>query len=125
MNAQTAALLYCLATAMVAGFQLALAAGAPWGAIAMAGRYPGRLPAPLRCAAAVQASLLIGFAWVVVQRAAGTEAPTWAAPTAWIVVAFSTVALVLNLITPVSLERRIWAPVALVMVASSLWVALS
>ena len=43
-------------------FQLALAAGAPWGGVAMAGKYPGRWPAPMRVAALVQAVFLLFLA---------------------------------------------------------------
>ena len=38
---QLAAIVYALATAVVVGFQVALAAGAPWGEYAMGGRFPG------------------------------------------------------------------------------------
>jgi hypothetical protein len=43
----------------------------------------------------------------------------------WIVVAVSAVAAVLNAISPSAGERRIWVPVTLLMVASSLVVALA
>jgi len=42
----------------------------------------------------------------------------------WLVVAFSAVSVVLNAITRSAGERRIWLPVALVMLAASLVVAL-
>jgi type IV secretory pathway VirB2 component (pilin) len=41
----------------------------------------------------------------------------------WVVVAFSAVSLVLNLITPSAGERMLWAPVALVLLVCSLLVA--
>ena len=43
----------------------------------------------------------------------------------WLPVAFSAVSLVLNAITPSTGERRVWVPVALVMLVSSLIVALT
>lgn len=43
----------------------------------------------------------------------------------WVVVAVAVVSLILNLITPSASERRIWVPVALVMLLSSLVVALT
>jgi hypothetical protein len=42
----------------------------------------------------------------------------------WIVLAGSVVSLILNVITPSSGERMVWAPVAFLMVFSSLLVAL-
>jgi hypothetical protein len=43
----------------------------------------------------------------------------------WAVVGFSALSLALNAITPSAGERRIWVPVAAVMLASSLVVALA
>ena len=46
-----AAFLYTVISAGVVAFQLALAAGAPWGAYAMGGAFPGQFPSALRIAA--------------------------------------------------------------------------
>lgn len=46
-----AAAIYSLVTLVVVGFQLALAFGAPWGAYAMDGAFPGRFPPAMRLAA--------------------------------------------------------------------------
>ncbi len=54
--------------------------------------------------------------------AGGKRAATW--PT-WAVVAFTGVILVLKTITPSAGERSIWLPVVLVLLASSLTVALT
>jgi len=48
---RVAALLYAVMAAGVVAFQIALAAGAPWGAYAMAGAFPGQFPPALRIAA--------------------------------------------------------------------------
>ncbi len=80
----------------------------------------------LRIGALVQAALLAGMAAVVMARA-GLILGEWSRASrwlAWIVVAFATVSLVLNLITPSADERAIWAPVALLMLGSSAAVAL-
>ena len=45
---RTAAILYAVLSAGVVAFQIALAAGAPWGAYAMGGAVPGQLPPALR-----------------------------------------------------------------------------
>jgi hypothetical protein len=119
------ALLFAALTAGVCLFQLALALGAPWGEFAMGGAFRGSFPPAMRVAAAVQLLILAGLALIVLARAG--VAPKVPAPRAliWLVVAVNVVACILNLITPSGLERLIWAPVTIVMLAASLRVALS
>lgn len=122
-----AAIFYAVVTAGVVLFQIALALGAPWGAYAMGGAFPGRFPPAMRVAAVVQAVLLALMAGVVLARA-GLALPGWAAASAWlvwVVVAFCAVAVVLNSISRSAGERRLWVPVTLVMLASSIIVALT
>jgi hypothetical protein len=124
---QLAAIGFAVITLAAAAFQVAMAAGAPWGAFAMGGAYPGTFPPALRIAALFQAALLIGFALVVLSRA-DLILPAWALASRWmmwVIVAFSTLSLILNLITPSAGERAIWAPVAFLMLLSSVIVALS
>ena len=71
-----AAGIFLTLTAIVAVFQLALAAGMPWGHLTWGGRFPGRLPAGMRAAAVLSAALLVGFATVVCARA-GVAFPEW------------------------------------------------
>ncbi len=121
-----AALIFLFTTVGAVAFQLALALGAPWGAYAMGGRFPGKLPPAMRVAAVVQALLLCLLAAVVLARADLLLGwPLVAGWPIWAVVAFSTVSLVLNTITPSAEERRIWMPVALLLLATSLTVALT
>lgn len=111
----------------VIGFQIALALGAPWGAWAMGGAFPGRYPPRMRVAAILQA-VVLGLVGVVVLSHAGlllpaiAEAAPWAV---WLAVGLAGLSLVLNTITPNAGERRLWVPVAVVMLGSSLVVALS
>lgn len=122
-----AAYLYGLISLGIIAFQLALAAGAPWGEFAMGGAYPGQFPPQLRIAAVVQAVILALLALVVFARAR-VALPGWSRSShrlIWVVVAFSTISLILNSITPSPRERAIWAPVALVMVICSVTVARS
>jgi hypothetical protein len=122
---RAAALLYAAVSGGVVAFQVALAAGAPWGAYAMGGAFPGQFPLALRIAALAQAALLVGMALVVISRA-GLMLPGWSRVSrwlGWVVVAFAAVSLVLNLITPSEGERAIWVPVALLLLASSAVVA--
>lgn len=126
-KSRLAALVYTVVSVGVIAFQLALAAGAPWGAYAMGGAFPGQFPPELRVGAIVQALILALLALVVLSRA-GVAMPGWSRASQWliwVVVAFSALSLVLNLITPSAGERLIWAPVAFVMLVSSVVVARS
>lgn len=121
-----AALLYTTVSAGVAAFQIALAAGAPWGAYAMSGAFPGQFPPAMRVAALVQAALIVAMAAVVLARA-GLTLSRWSRVArwlVWVVVAFATVSFVLNLIMPSAGERAIWAPVAFLLLLSSAVVAI-
>lgn len=122
-----AGIVFAVAAIGVILFQLALALGAPWGAYAMGGTFPGRYPPALRVAALVQAVVIGGLA-VVVLSAAGIVLPGLASDLPWLIwvaVAFSAIAVVLNAISRSAGERRVWVPVTLVMLASSLLVALT
>jgi len=126
-SARLAAIVFSALTALVCAFQLALAAGAPWGEYAMGGAFPGVMPAAMRVAAVVQVGVLAAVALLVVSRA-GLVLPGWARVArwlVWVVVALLGVSVVLNLVTPSPMERLIWAPVAAVLFLSALRVALA
>jgi hypothetical protein len=121
------AIVFALVTAFAIAFQIALALGAPWGQYAMGGAYPGRFPPRLRVGALVQAAVLAVLA-VIVLADAGLVLPELAVRYPWLIwlaVAFSGVSAVLNAITRSAGERRIWLPVAIAMLVSSLLVALA
>ena len=71
-----AALVFALATLVVIGFQVALAACAPWASYAMGGQRTGRYPPAMRAAALVQAVLLAVLAVVVAVFAGAAFAST-------------------------------------------------
>lgn len=122
-----AAHIFAVLTGITILFQLALAAGAPWGALAMGGRYPGRFTARLRIAAIVQALVLVLLASIVYSRA-GILLPSWygfSQTAIWLVVGINALSSFMNLITPSKWERILWAPVALSLLVCSLIVALS
>ena len=122
-----ASIVFALASGVLIAFQLAMALGAPWGAYAMGGAYPGRFPPRLRVAALVQAIVVAGLAVVVLSDAGQLwpEVADAVPQPVWLAVAFSAVAVVLNAITKSAVERRTWLPVALVMLVSSLVVAVT
>lgn len=120
-----AALVFAVVTGGAIAFQIALALGAPLGEYAMGGAYRGSFPPRLRIAAVIQAVVLAILVLAVLSKAGVVDVPVvrdlpWLA---WAAVAFSAVSLVLNAISRSPDERRIWVPVALLMLASSLVVA--
>jgi len=122
---RVAAFVYLGLSAVVIAFQVALSLGAPWGAYAMGGSFPGQLPPSARIAALVQAALLAFTALVVASRA-GLVLQRWARASrwlVWIVVAILSLSLVGNLLTPSAGERTIWVPVLVLMLAASVVVA--
>ena len=122
-----AAILYAILMAGVVAFQIALAAGAPWGAYAMGGASPGQFPPAMRVGAIIQAVLLAGMAAVILARA-GLILPGWARVSHWLVwiaVALTALSLVLNLISPSAGERAIWLPTLSLLLIGSLIVAFS
>lgn len=122
-----AAFIYSAASLMVVVFQFCLAFGAPWGAYAMAGKYPGRFPPAMRVAAVVQAVLLILMSLIVL-TAANFRVPDlfgFSEKLIWGVVAFALLGVIANSATPNEKERRIWLPVTLILLATSLTVAIA
>jgi hypothetical protein len=121
-----AAAAFGIVVGVVALFQIALVTGAPWGHLTMGGQNIGRLAPRLRLAAALQAFVLLSLAAVVLARA-GLAFPGLTGPSlslVWVAVIVSGLSLALNLVTRGKWERRIWAPAALIMLVSSLLVAL-
>lgn len=120
-----AGIVFAAFAAVVVGFQVALALGAPWGAYAMGGGITGAFPPAMRVAAVVQAVLMALLA-VGVLSVAGVGMPDVAAAVPWVrwlAVVISGLALLLNSISRSAGERRIWVPVAAGMLVSSLLVA--
>jgi len=121
-----AAIVYTVLAGVVIVFQLALAAGAPWGELSMGGRYPGTYPPPIRGVAVVSAIIVALMAMIVLTRSGlafpgYAESAEWAI---WLVVGYSAIGLMMNLATPSKKERAIWAPTVAVMLVSSVVVAL-
>ncbi len=120
-------LAYALVTALVVAFQVALALGAPWGRYAMGGAFPGRMPTPLRIAALAQGIALAALAMIVLAAAGLADVALvdeWPG-LIWVPVAVSAVAVVLNASTRSQGERRIWLPVATLLLICALGVALA
>ncbi len=100
----------------VGTFQLALVAGAPWGAAAWGGQAPGVLPPSLRVASAVSVLVYGGLAGLVVTDRLGRTARRRLLTGASVLMALGTLG---NLATQSPVER-LWAPVAATL-AVTLW----
>ena len=122
-----AAYLFSILIAFVVAFQLALALGAPWGELAMGGKFPGRLPLRMRIAALVQMVVLLFIALIVLTRAGVIldEFLSLSKSVIWSVVVFSLIGAILNTITPSKKERMLWSPVTIVLLICATYVAVS
>mgnify|MGYP001627768753 CR=1 FL=1 len=116
-----AGLIFALLALALAGFQLGLAMGRPWGHLTLGGRYLGKLPVFLRIAALAYVVLWIGVAGLVLVHVGvigegftGIGASARIGP----VFLLCVVTMVLNLITPSRQERRLWGPVSIAMTAA-------
>ena len=123
----TAAYIFSFLTVLVMFFQLALALGAPWGEMAIGGKYPGCFPPKLRITAIVQMLLLGFFALVVLTRAGliFVNYFEFSKSAIWFVVALCAISAILNTITPSKKERMLWSPVTITLVACAVVVARS
>jgi hypothetical protein len=110
-------------------FQLALAAGAPWGRAAYGGQNPGVLPGRLRVSSVVAAVVWTVLALAVARRGGvpvwSPLPDAWLPVVIWVVVGLLAISVVLNTITRSAVERAIWMPTSLVLLAATLTVALT
>jgi hypothetical protein len=92
----------------LAGFQAALALGAPWGAAAYGGGNPGVLPDSFRAASAGASAV-----YVVLASAAGTSLvpPTLRQRVLYGTAGLMVLGAAMNLASPSFVERMIWTPV--------------
>jgi len=121
------AYLFTALIALVVIFLLCLALGAPWGELAMAGKFPGRFPVQMRIVALLQIVVLVFIVMVVLTRAGLVldEFYVFSRSAIWAVVLFSFVGLILNAITPSKKERMLWLPVATILMICATYVAMS
>jgi hypothetical protein len=125
MSPALPAYVFTILTGIVILFQMGLAAGLPWGAASMGGKFPGKYPKQMRWVAGLNIFILIFLSLIVLCKA-GRLLPAFYEFShygIWAVVAFSCIGTILNTITPSKIER-IWAPVALTQTICSFWVAI-
>lgn len=120
------AIIFCALAGIVIIFQGCLASGVPWGKASMGGRYPGKYPPKMRVVAILN-MLILAFMAAVVLSEANLMFPqlnTISGIGIWVIVVFFVIGTILNTITPSKIER-IWAPVALIQLITSLIVAIN
>ncbi|MDC7234298.1 MAG: hypothetical protein PQJ58_13785 [Spirochaetales bacterium] len=107
-------------------FQACLAAGLPWGAASMGGKFPGKYPPKMRLAAILNILVLTFLTLIILSRAEIIlpEMVSFSRIAIWVVVVFNLAGTIMNTITPSKIER-IWAPVALLQFITSIIIALS
>ncbi|WP_375387833.1 hypothetical protein [uncultured Amnibacterium sp.] len=99
----------------LAGFQVALAAGAPLGRAAWGGTHPGVLPVELRAASGVSAGVWILGASVVAARAGFGPGGGVLGRGIWAVIVVLLLGALANLASSSPWERGLWFPVACVL----------
>lgn len=124
---QIAALLFVAASCVVGAFQMALALGAPWGEFTLGGRWRGRLPLAVRLIPLLSVVLLVCFCAVVLARAnvALPQYQQLSQTLMWFVVGYCALGSIANVATPSKRESKLWLPVVLMMLASSVVVAIA
>lgn len=112
--------------ALLAVFQLALAAGAPLGHLAWGGAHR-ILPRKLRIGSLVSIALYALIAFVLLEREGVLDliiVPTFERIAAWLVTAYFVLGIAMNAISRSRPERFVMTPVVLVLAVLSLLVAL-
>jgi hypothetical protein len=120
------AIIFTALTGIVTIFQGCLASGVPWGEASLGGRYPGKYPPKLRIVAVIN-MLILGFFAAVVLSEANLMFPQLNPISGigiWVIVVFFIIGTIMNTITPSKIER-IWAPVTLIQLITSLIIAIS
>lgn len=114
--------IYVALIVLLIGFQICMAAGAPWGHLANGGKWSGTLPPGMRFAAIGQGAILAGMGWAMAARAGivGTL-PVW---TFWLALLITLLTCIANLATPSIPERKLWGPVTLILLGCGVWLAL-
>lgn len=126
MWTQPAALLFCVMIGALGVFQLALAAGASLGRFAWGGGHD-RLPPRFRIASLVSIMIYAAFAIIILERArlaALLPSPDIASIGTWVITAYIGLGVLMNAISRSKSERLVMTPVAALLFATSLTVAL-
>lgn len=124
MTARRYAVIAASLYAFVTVFQIAVAAGAPWGAYTQGGQSTGVLPSSMRLVAGSSALIVAAMGLTVLAavdlgplRTANARSRLWAMRGT---TAYAGVAVVANLATRSAHERAVWAPISTVLLVCCL-----
>ena len=119
------AYIFAILSFVIILFQLALTIGMPWGAASMGGKFPGKYPPGMRVVSFINVFIISFMAAIVLIKSEiiWLQFKSFANVAIYFVVVFSVVATILNTITPSKIERKIWAPVAAILLLTSSIVA--
>ena len=125
MIVSVSAIIFTLFSAVLVLFQLGLTLGLPWGEASMGGKFPGKYPPKMRVVSLINSLILILFALIVLIKAdiLLPQYKFFSNTAIYFVVGFSAVATILNIITQSKIERKIWGPVATLLLITSIIVA--
>lgn len=126
MLSQPAALVFSVTIGLLGIFQLALAAGAPWGRLAWGGGHE-RVPTGYRIGSLLSILVYAVFAGILLERAgllAVLPSPEIARVGASIIAGYMALGIVMNAISRSLPERLVMTPVAMVLSGSATLVAL-
>jgi hypothetical protein len=108
---------------VLVGFQVALAAGVPWGKAAYGGASATLTPAQ-RVSSGVAAVIWALVAWfflaLAIPTLAGPVPDSWQIVVLWVLVALFAIATAMNGISRSRIERAIWTPVSAVLLVCAL-----
>ena len=107
----------------VVAFQAALILGAPWGEFTQGGRVDGALDAPGRVMAAVSIVILVALALGLLGRVGWgplRHHRRISTVLIWVAVAYGVMAVLLNAATPSAVERAVWLPFSVLLLAAEL-----
>lgn len=122
---QTAGIVYSTLMVIVVLFQLCLAFGLPWGEASMGGKFPGKYPQKMRIVALIN-MLILSCLIIIVLVDSDLWLPQFKSISSigiWFVVAYAVIAVILNIITPSKIERKIWAPITALQLIASVIIA--
>ncbi len=123
MMARVAAVVCGVLLGAVVAFQAALVLGAPWGEFTQGGRVDGALDTSGRVVAGVSIVILVVLALGLLGRVGwGPLRHHRRASTviSWVAVAYGVLAVLLNAATPSAVERAVWVPFSVVLLAAEL-----
>ena len=121
------ALIYIIVSSVVIIFQIALVFGAPWGNLTLGGKWRGRLPGKARIIPLFSIVVLLFFIIIAAARTqiAFDQIYDSSKNLIWIVVGYNILGTIMNAITPSRSERKLWLPVIVFMLLSSIFIAFS